>query len=209
MKVKVRVLGFNHDILTNTAAYGTGTYATTAGISFEFIEFMIDDTKQMGSTDTSEGGWPTTAMREFLEGDEGIGLISEACRTNIKQVEKQYIKISTDASSNNNYSSDRLWLLSCSEIWANGKRTDTPYGYAIAKEGEQYQFYKDKNPDGSSNTANEYLQKKITSGQARIWWLRSRYSTSYGLFCIVGTTGDCARSPHTTADFNVAPGFSI
>ncbi len=192
---KVRVLGFKHDTLTNpTAAYGSGTKATTAGISFEFAEVMIDTTKQMNSSFTNANGWAATAMRTYLEGSEGIGKISEACRSNIKQVDKPYIKTNNSASSVIN-SADKLWLLSCSEVGFSSSTSGAAYGYAIAKEGETYQYYQ-----GSDKS-------KRKKGTDVYWWLRSPH-WKYNYFCYVSDGGDC----HTYAADSkqcVAPGFSI
>lgn len=60
----------------------------------------------------------------------------------LKQVNKPYIKSNTNSSSVT-HAQDKLWLLSCSEIWNNGYNGGD--GYAIAKEREQYKYYKNIN----------------------------------------------------------------
>lgn len=49
----VRILGFNHDELTDQAVYGGKN--TYAGISFEFVDFITN--ARMNSSDTNVGGW--------------------------------------------------------------------------------------------------------------------------------------------------------
>ena len=65
---KVRILGFNHDELAEPAtAYGSATKTGKAGISFEYVDFLISSA-QMNSSDTNSGGWNASAIRGILNG---------------------------------------------------------------------------------------------------------------------------------------------
>ena len=56
----------------------------------------------------------------------------------IKAVNKEYITTyNTGAKST---CSDKLWLLSCGEIWDNGYNGGNTRGYAMATEGSQYKY---------------------------------------------------------------------
>lgn len=56
------VIGFNHDTLTDTAAYGEETATGKAGITFQMHD-LFATTYPMNSTDTNSGGWKSSAMR--------------------------------------------------------------------------------------------------------------------------------------------------
>ena len=195
---KVRILGFNHDDLTNKNAYGEGLINTKAGISFEYAECITTD--QINSTNTNANAWGGCALRTTLNGATLNGLEN---REQIKQVNKQYIKVFDNAGSVT-ISKDKLWLLSCSEIWNNG-RNGLPYGYAVAKEGEQYKYYKNINADSSNS--NERLVKKNNSSTVD-WWLRSPIYNGSSGFCLVYAGGYCDCN-HAYTTNGVVPGFSI
>ena len=122
--VRVRVLGFKHDDLVNTGAYG-GNHSK-ASISFEFLDFMTGSTyKYMNSSNTNSGGWAATQMRKDLNGySNGNAAQSGAIgglganlsnKSYIKQVKKKYIGTYNNASSVTTCN-DYLWLLAASEV---------------------------------------------------------------------------------------------
>ena len=194
----VRILGFNHDILTTKTAYDGETTATEkAGISFEYVTFLT--TAQMNGSSTNSGGWGSCALKGTLNGTTYNSL---SIKSYIKQVQKEYIKTYNSASSKT-YSSDYLWLLSCGEIWNNGYNGGVTRGYAIATEGSQYKYYKSTlgNTSYSSKT-------NVTVKQNSYWWLRSPYYDTSYTFCRVYSNGRCSNSgAHYSG--GVAPGFSI
>ena len=55
---RVRILGFNHDTLSEpNTAYGSSTATGKAGISFEYVDFLTST--EMNSSNTNSGGWAT------------------------------------------------------------------------------------------------------------------------------------------------------
>ena len=56
------IIGFNHDTLTDTAAYGEETTTGKAGITFQMHD-LFATTYHMNSTNTNKGGWKSSAMR--------------------------------------------------------------------------------------------------------------------------------------------------
>ncbi len=173
---QVRILGFNHDELADQTIYGgTNTYA---GISFEYAECI--GTGKMNSSTTNAGGWGACALRGTLN---STTLDSLENKEYIKEVNKEYIATYNDANSVTT-SGDKLWLLSCSEIWNNAYNNSSAYGQAIAKEGEQYKYYANINATNSSSNTN--LVKR--NGDLDIGWLlRSPYYNNSGTFCYIYT----------------------
>ena len=200
---KVRILGFNHDTLSDANAYGTTVAKGTAGISFEYIDF-ITDYLPMNSTDTNIGGWGATELRKKL--NESI-YNSLSIKNDIKKVEKEYIETFNDPESKKT-SEDYLWLLSCGEIWDNGYNGGKTRGYAVETEGSQYKYYK-INLQSTGYTTNSNITKKPNINAGNYWWLRSPYYSPNTGFCDVNPTlGICY--PHAASNnIGVAPGFSI
>ena len=118
-----------------------------------------------------------------------------------KQVNKRYIYKYNDAGSVNTIA-DRLWLLSCSEIWSGGA-VSGGYGRAITKEGEQYKYYKDINAVYSQGNT------KLIKISGKNWWLRSPTYNSYGDFCTVHDDGQGYKCDADNDGPMVSPGFSI
>ena len=204
---RVRVLGFKHDDLVNTSAYG-GNH-TKASITFDFIEFMTGtNTIKMNSSNTNSGGWASTKMRSELNGNGstigGLGA-NLSNKAYIKQVKKRYIPTYNVASTN--MCNDFLWLLSCSEIWNNGYKSGA-YGYGITSEGAQYQYYKGIN--ATYNVENTNLSKKTseTNTEGTWWWLRTPSYSSNKSFNRIAKGGTVFRYD-ADATCGVAPGFCI
>ena len=206
---KVRIIGFNHDELTDVNAYGTKTTTGKAGITFEFVDFLTEENlKQMRVDNTNDGGWASqkTTLKAFLEGTEGIEKLSN--KAQIKQVKKSYIPTyNTDIKQ---ISNDKLWLLSCSEIWSKG-RSDTPsskYGLSIGLEGEQYKWFLDNENAINVAQGNLSLVKKTNNKIATSWWLRSIPCNAATSFCNVDETGACT-AVFATSKLSITPGFAV
>lgn len=205
---KVRILGFNHDDLTDTGAYG-GTNAK-AGISFEYVDFIdVSGTgagtvrAQMNSTNTNKGGWEACALRDTLNGTV-YNSLSTNIKDKIKAVNKKYI--ADYSSETESTCSDKLWLLSCGEIWNSGYNGGNTRGYSRNTEGNQYKYYK----LGTQvyNSSSDYTKKRNASYSVWWWWLRSPYYNNRSIFCHVGSVGYCANESASYCG-GVAPGFSI
>ena len=197
----VRILGFNHDTLSNSTAYGSTTATGKAGISFEYVDFLTST--GMNSSDTNLGGWANTALRGTLNGTTYNSL---SIKNSIKKVKKEYIPTYNTVPTTMPTTDDYLWLLSCGEIWDNGYRTGYK-GYAITTEGKQYKYYKMNLGSTKYNTSNN-ITKKTSVSSSSVWWLRSPY---YGLtytFCYVSSDGYC-QNHHASDSYGVAPGFAI
>ena len=197
----VRILGFNHDPLTDSNAYGTKTATEKAGISFEYVDFVTSNS-QMNASGSNYNGWAAMPLRTTLNGTVYESL---SIKNYIKAVNKEYITTyNTGAKST---CSDKLWLLSCGEIWDNGYNGGNTRGYAAATEGSQYKYYK-TNLGSTSYSNSTNVTKKPNTSSPYYWWLRSP-SYNYSIyFCSVSSSGDCYNSS-AIVDGGVAPGFSI
>lgn len=198
----VRILGFNHDTLTTSTAYGSATATGKAGISFEYVDFVTSSYQAMNSAGTNTNGWAAMPLRTTLNGTVYDSL---SIKNYIKAVNKEYITTyNTGAKST---CSDKLWLLSCGEIWDNGYNGGDTRGHAEATEGSQYKYYKTNLGSTSYNNSTNVTKKPNTSS-SYYWWLRSPdYYDSYD-FCNVNSSGYC-NSNRANNSYGVAPGFSI
>ncbi|MCI9087169.1 MAG: hypothetical protein HFJ32_01210 [Clostridia bacterium] len=212
----VRALGFKHDDLVNTAAYGENH--NKASISFEFLDFMTGENYMpMNSTNTNENGWANTQMRKDLNGYTTNAAIQSGeigglganlnNKLYIKQVKKKYIGTYDNANSIAT-SNDYLWLLAASEIVNNGYNGSGTYGYAITSEGSQYKYYQGVT-DAWNDSGTGRQKKPNSSGSTVRWWLRSPGYDGNGYFCLVGSTGNANGSHNASYTRGVAPGFSI
>ena len=206
----VRVLGFNHDDLTNpTAAYGSGTTATKAGISFEFLDCLMDSTP-MHTSNSNTNGWVIKSLYKTLNNTTNgtyIGLQNSGIP--IKQVQKTYNAPATEGADTPQTSSDYLWLLSCTEIWGVSAYTGCESGFSKAKEGEQYPFYEKCSQKPVYNAVNTNLIHYNRAGTSGVYcWLRSVEYDSTWRFCHVDNSGTCYYYMASNSN-GVAPGFCI
>ena len=212
---RVRVLGFKHDDLVNTGAYG-GSH-TKASISFEFLDFMTGDAyKSMNETNTNENGWAATQMRKDLNGYSNSNVVQNGVigglgenlnnKSYIKQVKKKYIATYDDASSVT-ICNDYLWLLASSEVVNAGYNEGDTRGWAITKEGEQYKYY--QGVIDAWNSLSTGRQKRPSASEKTYWWcLRSPRYDYNNTFCAINSSGFNSGYA-ANASGGVAPGFSI
>lgn len=167
------------------------------------------------------GGWGACQMRKDLNGytsseDEQDGnktdfngLGKKLSNWNfIKQVRKQYIKTHWDGGSVTTCE-DYLWLLSYSEMVTWGVK-DGYFGYAPAKEGELYQYYKGMNVPYGERIVG--LNKKSSESGSEYWWLLRSPNWEYqGHVGRVDFYNGASSISLTFADAEggVAPGFCI
>lgn len=139
--------------------------------------------------------WNPSLYRNELESKISSLAISDY----IKEVKKEFWNYSISISE------DRLWLLSCGEIWNDGYAGGDSRGLCVATEGKQYKYY--KNIGASYDGSNEVLLPGTTSR----WWLRSgaRGRTwSAGGATISVEDRKCSFSSQNNPGYLI-PGFSI
>ena len=162
------IIGFNHDILTDTAAYGEETATGKAGITFQMHD-LFATSYSMNSSDTNSGGWKSSAMRTILM-KKMKGYLPDDWEAIIKPVNKAS-GIGGGSSSGTETVSDNCFLLA--EIEVFGSRA-----FSVSGEGTQYAYYK---------AGNSKVKNRI--GSAFAWWVRSPRSIAINSFCYVESDG--------------------
>ena len=204
---KVRIIGFNHDEKSD---------GIKAGITFDF-ETCLANSAINSNYDTT-GGWGASEIKTNMTTYLGKLKIEDGTTPLSKyvvEVKKNYIKNNSSANSVQTDNTDKLWLLASSEIYKQNSDTDTKYGYAITKEGEQYKYYKIATNGITYNFNNPKLVKYSTytasdnsSSQTCWWWIRSPHYNYSNDFCYVNGDGN-SGSGYANGSCSVAPGFCI
>ena len=181
------IIGFNHDDLTTSTAYGEETATGKAGITFQMHD-LFETLYMMNSSNTNSGGWKSSAMRTSTM-ETMKGYMPTAWQTAIKPVNKA-AGIGGGSSSGTETVPDSCFLLSEIEIFG-----DTTY--SVSGEGTQYAYYK----AGNSTVKNK-------GGSADDWWERSPLSRYSDFFCFVGGNGDPGNDA-ANSSYGVAFGFCV
>ncbi len=182
------VIGFNHDDLTNSNAYGKATATGKAGMTLQMHDLFATAYK-MNSSNTNVGGWKESLMRTSTM-PIMKGYLPVAWQTAIKPINK-VSGIGGGSSSGTETVSDSCFLLAEIEIFGS-------ITFSVSGEGTQYAYYK----VGNSKVKNR-------GGSAAVWSERSPCSGYDDAFCNVTASGtvDWNRSPN--AYRGVAFGFCI
>ena len=210
----------------NLGTYGTHTLrvantstpseCSTSGFSQSACGFVLEfadiiTTHNMNPAGTYKGtqydvgwnvdGWPATSMRTFVNND-----IYNAIPSELKSaiIDTTVVSGHGSTSGETNFTStDKLYLLSTAEVWAQGS-SRTISNDTARDVTRQLDYY--KNLGTSTSNYSGAIKKKETS--AYYWWLRSAYSGSNDSFYPVsgsgGWIGYSAFSAH-----GVAPAFRL
>lgn len=193
-----RIIGFNHDTLSSDTS-------KKAGITFEFVELISDDTgkyitQKFNASSASpyfniwNDGTQSCDLRNWLR-DVIMPTLQSDLLSVIKTVKKPTSKgnKSTEVQEND----ETLFCLSETEMGGGSNQ------YASV-EGEKYEYYKLLN----STSANEKRIKTDIQGTAYYYWLRSpglTYSDNAWSCNYDGALGNYS----VTRDYGVAPAFCI
>ena len=181
------IIGFNHDTLTDSMAYGEETATGKAGITFQMHDSFATDF-YMNYSDTNSGGWKNSGMRTRTMATMQ-SYLPTAWQTAIKPVNKAS-GTGGGSSSGIETVSDNCFLLAEVEIFGNRK-------YSVPGEGIQYAYYK---------AGNSKAKKK--GGSFSLWWERSPISGGNGSFCIVNSVGNFYYM-NASEGYDVAFGFCV
>ena len=165
------VIGFNHDDLTDSMAYGKATATGKAGMTLQMHD-CLNDKAQMNSSSTNSGGWENCAMRKSNMATY-LSQLTSAWQNAIKQVNK--LSSAGSQSATIKTTADKLFLLSEVEIFSSTT-------YSKSGEGSRYAYYK----VGNSKVKN-------VSGSANSWWERSPHASNSTSFCVVYKSGDASN----------------
>ena len=177
----------------------TGFSQTACGFVLEFADIIT--THKMNDTNTNVGGWPATSMRTFVNTD-----IYNAIPSEIKNaiIDTTVVSGHGSTSGETNFTStDKLYLLSTAEVWAQGSSNTISYDTARDLT-RQLDYY--KNLGTSTSNYSGAIKKNGTSDS--YWWLRAARSTYTYYFLRVYNNGDWADNDAYDTN-GVAPAFRL
>ena len=126
--LEYRIIGINHDDLAD----GTGK----AGLTFETANYAMG-MNRMNATHDNAGGWEKSELRDRLNSGDLWALLPAEIQSRAKVVTKM-----TDNQGGSNAATattDKVFLLSSTEVWGN-----------LDGDGTQYEYYKSKGVTMSS-----------------------------------------------------------
>ena len=179
---------------TPSECSGTGFSQSACGFVLEFADIITEHA--MNDTNTNVGGWPATSMRTFVNND-----IYNAIPDEIKNaiIDTTVVSGHGREDAENFTSTDKLYLLSTAEVWANGQSCDT-----ARDNTRQLDYYKNL----GTSTSNYSGAIKKSESSAVLWWLRAAYSIYTNNFLTVNDHGGW-RSDDAYATRGVAPAFRL
>ena len=176
-----------------------GFSQTACGFVLEFADIIT--THKMNDTATNVGGWPATSMRTFVNND-----IYNAIPSEIKNaiIDTTVVSGHGNTSGETNFTStDKLYLLSTAEVWAQG--SSNTIGDDTARDvTRQLDYYKNL---GTSTTNRSGAIKK-SGASVDNWWLRVASSTNTDSFLYVNGNGGWNRG-NAIYTSGVAPAFRL
>ena len=146
----------------------------------------------------SKDGWPASSMRSYLSTD-----IYNALPADLQSViiETKAVSGHGPNDSANFISTDKLYLLSTAEVWAQG--TSNTIDHDTGRNNtRQLDYYTGVTTDSYSRAI------KQRNGSNSWWWLRAAYSGSDYTFYSVDTSGDWTHTS-ATGTYGVSPAFRI
>ena len=177
----------------------TGFSQTACGFVLEFADIITDH--RMNDTDTNVGGWPATSMRTFVNNDIYNALPSELRNAIIDTVT---VSGHGSTSGETNFTStDKLYLLSTAEVWAQGS-SNTINDDTATDLTRQLDYYKAQGV--TTSNYSEVIKKNGTS--AEWWWLRAAASNNTYNFLNVYYGGNYINSGASITG-GVAPAFRL
>ncbi len=184
---------------TPSECSGTGFSQSACGFVLEFADIIT--THKMNDTATNVGGWPATSMRTFVNND-----IYNALPSEIKNaiIDTTVVSGHGSTSGETNFTStDKLYLLSTAEVWAQGSSNTIDLDTA-RHNTRQLDYY--KNLGVTTSNGSGAIKKNGTS--ATNWWLRATISNfSYHFFNVSNIGNWNSNYAHIT--YGVAPAFRL
>ena len=177
----------------------SGFSQTACGFVLEFADIITRH--NMNDASTNVGGWPASSMRTFVNNDIYNAIPSEI-RNAI--IDTTVVSGHGSTSGETNFTStDKLYLLSTAEVWAQGSSNTIEYDTARDLT-RQLDYY--KNLGTSTRKYSGAIKKSGTS--ADNWGLRAANSNNTNRFLRVNDNGDWI-SNYAHATSGVAPAFRL
>ena len=186
--ITLEIADFDHDYLSGS------TSASKAGISM-ITRDLLPNTRQMNSSDTNVGGFPASALYDYLNGTILNGLPSDL-RSALKTTYKWYG--TGNNTTNGQWHGSKVWMPLEYEMF--GKTTYSPATERSTGNARKYPIFTD----------NASRVKKLNngSGEANWYWEASPFASYTAFFCIVDGYGG-ANVNSASDTYGVCFGLSI
>ena len=176
-----------------------GFSQTACGFVIEFADIIT--THNMNDTDTNIGGWPASNMYTFVNTDiyNSLPYILKS-----KIIDTTVVSGHGSTSGEENFTStDKLYLLSTAEVWAQGSShtIDSDTARDVTRQLEYY-----KNSGVTTSNYEGAIKKNRTSEMN--WWLRSANSEFEDTF-YSGYRSGLWRKQLADDELGVSPAFRI
>ena len=196
---EVAIGGTNYTVrIANNSNYDCSLESKTAcGFVVEFVDIV--EQRAMNSSSTNVGGWPATEMRTYLNGEFLAKLPSD-----LQSIIADTTVVSSHGKddSSNFTSTDKIYLLSTAEVWANGISYDTANDSTITRQLDYYL------KEGVT-TSNYGGSIKNYAGSAAWWWLRVADIFTNTIFGSVNKLGSDSYPSADNMSGGLAPAFRI
>lgn len=182
---------------------GTAGYSQTAcGIVIEFIDIIGQ--RSMNSTSTNEGGWKSSSMATYLNGDFYNKLppdLQSAIIPTYPIVSGSGPSGVSDIIGETDTTKNKIYLLSGREV---GFDLDYDNKKDVTTDTRILDYY------ATNNTNAARVRGTVSESTSYWWWLRSADSSRNGCFYSVGSIGDSSTHGYSaTNTAGVAPAFRI
>ena len=165
----LEIADFDHDYLSGS------TSAAKAGISM-ITRDLLPDTRQMNSSNTNSGGFPASALYDYLNGTILNGLPADL-RNHLKTIYKWYGTGNNTA--NGQWHGCKVWIPLEYEIF--GTTTYSPATEHSTGNARKYPIFTDNN--------SRIKKLNNGSGSAQWYWEASPYASNTAYFCCVNSIG--------------------
>ena len=177
--LEYRIIGINHDDLAD----GSGK----AGLTFEATNAALG-AHRLNATGTNAGGWEKSELRGRLNTGDLWSLLPAELQSKVKPVKKMTDNKGGGTAGTPSATSDKVFLLSSTEVWGN-----------IDSDGTQYEYYKSKGV-----TKTDYSGASSSNHH----WTRSVYPGYSTAFRSVNSSGAWYTYNATNTNY-VFPAFSF
>lgn len=158
--LEYRIIGINHDDLAD----GSGK----AGLTFEATNDALGR-QRMNATMTTAGGWEKSELRGRLSSGDLWALLPSELQSKAKAVTKMTDNKGGGSAGTSSATTDKVFLLSSTEVWGN-----------LDGDGTQYEYYKSKGVSTSSysgaSSSSSHWTRSVNPSYSKYF----RYVDSHG-----------------------------
>lgn len=184
--ITLEIADFDHDYLSGS------TSASKAGISM-ITRDLLPNTRQMNSSNTNVGGFPASALYDYLNGTILNGLPSDL-RSALKTTYKWYG--TGNNTTNGQWHGSKVWIPLEYEMF--GTTTYAPATEHTTGNARKYPIFTDN--------ASRIKRMNNGSGSAQWYWEASPYASNATIFCAVNSSGSAS---YYTASYTIGVCFGL